>query len=74
MHVTAGCDICGGAWADGLRGELIRIQFDLEKQVVETLAHACRIQEHTSSSIPMAVAAEPSKGSQNEGCIVIAAV
>ena len=66
--------ICGGAWAEGLGGELIRILFNVEKQVRETLAHACRVQEHTSSSIPMALAAEPSTGSQHEDCILMAAV
>ena len=60
----------------GLKGweERIRILFDLEKQVGETLAHACSVHKHTLSSIPMAVAAKPSTGSQHEGCIVIAAV
>ena len=52
----------------------IRILFDLEKQVGETLAHACSVHKHTLSSIPMAVAAKPSTGSQHEGCIFIAAV
>ena len=52
---------------------MIRILFDVEKQVREILAHAYRVQEHTSSSIPMAVAAELSTGSQHEGCILVAA-
>ena len=52
----------------------IRILFDLEKQVGETLAHACRVQEYTENSIPMAVAATLSTGSRHEGCILIAAV
>ena len=52
----------------------IRILFDLEKQVGETLVHARRVLQHTLSSIPMAVAAEPSTGSWHEGCILVAAV
>ena len=52
----------------------IRILFDLEKQVRETLANAFKVQEHTSSSIPMAVATRPSTSSQHEGSIIVAAV
>ena len=66
--------ICGGAWAEGVGGELIRILFDMEKPVRETLSHPSRVQEHTLISIPMAVAAKPSTGSQHEGCLLMAAV
>ena len=38
----------------------IRILFDLDKWLEETLANACRVLENTSSSIQMAVASEPS--------------
>ena len=66
--------ICGGDWAEGLGVELIRILFDMEKQVRETLAHGCRVQEHTLSSILMTGDTKPSTGSQYEGCIFVAAV
>ena len=48
----------------------MRILFCLGKQVRETLAHVCRVPEHTLSCIPMAVAAYPSTDSKHEGCIL----
>ena len=52
----------------------MRILSDFGKQVGETPAHVCRVQEDTPSCIPVAVAAYPSTDSQHEGYILIAAV
>ena len=65
--------ICCGGCAKDLGVELMKILWDLSKQVVDTLAHARRVLGDSSSGMPMAVAASSSSNSEHEGCILMAA-